>query len=186
MEQFHNSGLWKLQNFYLVPQFTFGKVDPNFRSVWRRGGFAKIGKTNEFWCLYMQPDKMYSSKVSKLYLIWSHKTKVLVRWLKHSQYSEQSNTINDSRSRFNHTVEFKRMSLPSLPSKQAVQILTINPSISSEMYTSLPSKQDVETNTSVHLFGPPFEVGKWHHSLIYASNGSLTWPTQSTVWLKQP
>ena len=31
MEQFHNSGLWKLQNFYLVPHFTFGKVDPNFR-----------------------------------------------------------------------------------------------------------------------------------------------------------
>ena len=31
MEHFHNSGLWKLQNFYLVPHFTFGKVDPNFR-----------------------------------------------------------------------------------------------------------------------------------------------------------
>ena len=31
MEQFHNAGSWKLQNFYLVPQFTFGKVDPNFR-----------------------------------------------------------------------------------------------------------------------------------------------------------
>ena len=31
MEHFHNSGSWKLQNFYLVPHFTFGKVDPNFR-----------------------------------------------------------------------------------------------------------------------------------------------------------
>ena len=74
MEQFHNSGLWKLQNFYLVPQFTFGKVDPNFRSVWRRGGFAKMGeKKKEFWCLYMQPDKMYSSKVSKLSYLKSWK-----------------------------------------------------------------------------------------------------------------
>ena len=52
MEQFHNSGLWKLQNFYLVPHFTFGKVDPNFRRQSEEGvdlpEKVDIGKNYEF------------------------------------------------------------------------------------------------------------------------------------------
>ena len=52
MEHFHNSGLWKLQNFYLVPHFTFGKVDPNFRRQSEEGvdlpKKVDIGKNYEF------------------------------------------------------------------------------------------------------------------------------------------
>ena len=107
MEHFHNSGSSKLQNFYLVPQFNVGKVDPNFRSQSKEGvDLPKVGETIIFdWKICTQN-------------LATNLSQETTQWLDYLSYEI---TLTAYKRCFNHSRDFWQVWFSFYASKQVVK-----------------------------------------------------------------